>query len=75
MSRNYINRERGVKWAVLQENILVKDNHVHHIGFGINNDIGAIQVLPYMSKYNEQKIYEKYDFFMKCSINFEIQKK
>ena len=26
-------------------NILVKDNHVHHIGFGINNDIGAIQVL------------------------------
>ena len=26
-------------------NILVQDNHVHHIGFGINNDIGAIQVL------------------------------
>ena len=26
-------------------NVLVKDNHVHHIGFGISNDIGAIQVL------------------------------
>ena len=25
--------------------ILVQDNHVHHIGFGINNDIGGIQVL------------------------------
>ena len=26
-------------------NILVQDNHVHHIGYGVNNDIGAIQVL------------------------------
>ena len=25
--------------------ILVEDNHVHHIGFGVNNDIGGIQVL------------------------------
>ena len=25
--------------------ILIQDNHVHHIGFGINNDIGGIQVL------------------------------
>ena len=25
--------------------ILVQDNHIHHIGFGINNDIGGIQVL------------------------------
>ena len=28
-----------------KRNILVQDNHVHHIGFGINNDIGGIQVL------------------------------
>ena len=26
-------------------NILVEDNHVHHIGYGVNNDIGGIQVL------------------------------
>jgi hypothetical protein len=26
-------------------NILVQDNHVHHLGYGINNDIGGIQVL------------------------------
>ena len=26
-------------------NILVKDNHAHHFGFGIANDLGAIQVL------------------------------
>ena len=25
--------------------ILVEDNHVHHIGYGVNNDIGGIQVL------------------------------
>jgi len=24
-------------------NVLAEDNHVHHIGFGINNDIGGIQ--------------------------------
>ena len=26
-------------------NILIEDNHVHHIGYGVNNDIGGIQVL------------------------------
>ena len=26
-------------------NILVEDKHVHHIGFGIDNDIGGIQVI------------------------------
>ena len=26
-------------------NILVEDNHVHHLGYGISNDLGGIQVL------------------------------
>ena len=26
-------------------NILVQDNHVHHLGYGISNDLGGIQVL------------------------------
>ena len=26
-------------------NIVVQDNHVHHLGYGINNDLGGIQVL------------------------------
>ena len=26
-------------------NILVQDNHAHHVGYGIGNDLGAIQVL------------------------------
>ena len=36
---------------------------------------GNRKKLPYMSKYNEQKIYEKYGLFLKCSLNFEIRKK
>jgi len=31
-------------------NILVEDKHVHHIGFGIDNDIGGIQV-KYFTKF------------------------
>ena len=30
---------------ILDMEFLVEDNHVHHIGYGVNNDIGGIQVL------------------------------
>jgi len=42
--------------------------------FDINLKFLKIIVILYMSKYNQHKIYEKYDFFYEM-INFEIRKK